>query len=177
MLLKVILGVLVLLAGFLTYVAFQPSEMYIVREIFIKAPSEKIFPFINNSQKANSWMPWQESDPGAIMKYSGPEEGVGSTSSWDSPGKMGTGKAEVVESVPNQTVKTKLTYTKPMNMSQMAEVSLTPSADGTIVKWSVKGNNTFLGRLMCVFMNMDKMVGGQFEKGLTKLKNQVEAGN
>lgn len=109
------------------------------------------------------------------MIYSGPPEGVGSKSNWDSNGQMVTGEAEVIESIPNQVVKTKLTYTRPMEMSQMAEVSLTPSADGqTLVKWSVSGKNTFIGRLMCVFINMDKMVGAQFEKGLTNLKKLVE---
>jgi hypothetical protein len=61
-----------------------------------------------------------------------------------------------------------------MVMSQMAEVSLTPSADGTVVKWAVSGKNSFMGRLMCTFMDMDKMIGGQFMQGLTKLKSLVE---
>jgi len=59
-------------------------------------------------------------------------------------------------------------------MSQVAEISLTPSNDGTVVRWSVKGKNSFVGRLFCLFMNMEKMVGGQFEKGLMKLKSKVE---
>lgn len=159
----------------LLYVGVQSPKMNISRELLIKASPEAIFPFINNSRKANDWMPWSESDPQVVTVYSGPEEGLGSKSSWESPGKMGTGQAVVVESVLNQIVKTQLTYTKPMEMEQLAEFSLTPNPEGTFVRWSVSGNNNFIGRLVCVFMNMDKEVGGNFEKGLNKLKTLVEA--
>ncbi len=171
---KIIIVVIVVLGGFLTYVAMKPSDMLISREILINASPETLFPHINNSKKMNDWMPWQDSDPNVKMQYSGPDEGVGSTSSWDSTGKMGTGNAVVIESTSNRSVKTQLTYTKPMIMSQLAEVSLTPSSGGTVVRWSVSGKNTFVGRLFCVFMDMDKVVGGEFEKGLNKLKNSVE---
>lgn len=172
----VILILLVLaLIGLLTYVAKQSPEMVITREIFIKAKPEVLFPHINNSKKSNEWMPWMESDPHVKMIYSGPEEGLGSTSSWDSIGRMGKGNAVVIESLPNKLVRTQLTYTRPMEMSQVAEITLSPSEDGTIVCWSVTGKNNFVGRLFCLFMNMDKMVGGQFEKGLGKLKNKIES--
>lgn len=174
MLKKILIVVVVALIGLLTFAAFQPAEYSISRELVMKAPAEAIFPFINNSQKSNSWMPWSEVDPNAKMSYSGPDEGVGSKSSWEGNGQLGVGEALVVESNPNQNVKTQLTYTKPMHMSQMAEISLTPATEGTLVKWTVSGQNSFVGRLMCVFMNMDKMVGSQFEKGLTKLKSMVE---
>ena len=87
------------------------------------------------------------------MQYSGPEEGVGSKSSWDSKGKMGTGNAVVVESILNTSVKTQLTYSKPMEKSQLAEISLTPVPGGTKVKWSVDGHNAFVFRLMGALMN------------------------
>lgn len=176
MLKKILIGLAIIIVGFVIYVALQPADFFIAREMVMKAPPEVIFPHINNSKKANDWMPWAESDPQAQMAHSGPDEGVGSISTWDSSGQMGTGKAEVIESVPNQSVKTQLTYTKPMEMSQVAEVSLKTTPEGTVVRWTVTGKNTFVGRLMCVFMDMDKMVGQEFEKGLTKLKGIVEAG-
>lgn len=174
MFLKIMAVLGVLIVGFLVFVTMKSSEMSIARELLIKAPPESIFPHINNSKKSNDWMPWGEEDPMVKMVYSGPDEGLGATSTWDSPGKMGTGKAEIVETIPNQSVKTQLTYTKPMQMSQLAEVSLKATGEGTIVRWSVTGKNNFMGRLFCVFMDMDKLVGGQFEKGLLKLKAIVE---
>jgi hypothetical protein len=109
------------------------------------------------------------------MIYSGPSEGVGSKSSWDSTGKMGTGTAEVIESIPNKIVKSKLEYTRPMVMSQIALMELTQSANGEVhVRWSVNGHNSFFFRLLGTFFSMDKMVGGEFEKGLAKLKKTAE---
>ena len=173
-----LLSVLALgLGGFLIYVAMQPAACTISREILIKASPESLFPHINNSKKMNAWMPWQDSDPGVKMQYSGPEEGVGAKSSWESSGKMGLGNAVVVESIPNKSVKTQLTYTKPMEMSQLAEVSLAPVDGGTKVKWSVEAHNGFVFRLIGTIMNMDKMVGGEFEKGLAKLKAMTESNN
>jgi uncharacterized protein YndB with AHSA1/START domain len=175
MLMKIIGGIVVVLGIFLGYVAIQPSEMHVSRELLIKASPEAIFPYINNAKKADEWMPWKDSDPNVVMSYSGPEEGVGSTSSWESTGRMGVGKAVIVESMPNQLVKTQLSYTRPAEMSQLAEISLTPASEGTMIKWSVSGKNNFVGRIFCAFMNMDKVVGGQFEQGLNKLKSLVEA--
>ncbi len=171
---KVLLGIVVVLVIFLSFIGLQKPDYTISREIFVKATPETLFPFINNSQKSNEWMPWKDSDPQMKMTYSGPAEGAGAVSSWESKGQMGVGKAEVVESQPGLLVVTRLTYEKPMQMVQLAEISLTPKDGGTVVKWSVTGQNNFMGRLFCFFMNMDKMVGGEFEKGLTKLKAMTE---
>ena len=171
---RIIFWVVVILAGFLAYVATRPSAMLVSREIVVAASPEVIFPYINNSKKANDWMPWKDSDAGVEMVYSGPDEGVNSKSSWDSKGQMGTGEALVIDSIKNQVVKTQLTYTKPFQMSQLAEISLSAVDGGTKVKWTVSGNVGFFFKLMGVFVSCDKMIGGEFEKGLSKLKQQVE---
>lgn len=174
---KILISVAVLLAGIFIYVGQKPAAYKISRELALNAPVEAVFPFLNSSKLANDWMPWRDSDPQLKMSYSGPETGVGSTSSWESPGRMGVGKAEVVEAIPNQKIKTKITYEKPMQFTQMSEFLLTANGTGSKVRWSVEGENTFIGRLMCFLtvMDMDKYVGGEFEKGLNKLKLLVEA--
>ncbi len=174
MLKKIGLGVGVLVLGVLGYAAIKPSEFFISRELVIQSSPNAIFPYINSSKVSHEWMPWKDSDPSVQMQFSGPDYGLGSKATWDGKGKMGTGSAEVVESIVDKSVKTQLTYTKPMVMSQLAEVSLTPTEQGTVVKWSVSGKSSFVGRLFCLFMNMDKMVGGEFEKGLGRLKTLVE---
>lgn len=177
MLIKVLSIFTLFISALITYAAFKEPRQEIVREITIKATPEKLFPYLNNSQKMNDWMPWQDSDPSAKMNYSGPAEGVGSKSSWNSAGKMGTGDAVIIESIPNQSVKTQLTYTKPMNMSQIALMTLTPSNGETLVRWSVNGHNSFIFRMVGAFCSMDKIVGGEFEKGLLKLKKAAEGVN
>jgi hypothetical protein len=171
---KILMGLAVIVAAILVIAAVQSPEMKVSREIEIATTPEALFPYINNSKNSYEWMPWSESDPTVEMKYSGPDAGVGAASSWKGK-EMGVGTAEVVESIPNQVVKTKLTYTEPFAMSQMAEVSLTPSFSGTLVKWSVSGQRPYFFRLIGMFVSSDKMIGGEFEKGLKKLKMLAES--
>lgn len=175
MLKKISLVLAVVWFAFLGYVALKPSQYTVSRALLIQASPAAIFPHINNHKRTNEWMPWAETDPSVQMKYSSPAEGVGSSVTWESTGQMGVGKAETIESVKNEKVISRLTYTKPMEMTQDAEISLSPApGGGTLVRWSVTGHNNFLGRLVCTFMNMDKMIGAEFEKGLARLKTRVE---
>lgn len=164
----------VIVIGVLVVAAFRPAEMRISRDMVIAASPETLFPYINSSKKAYEWMPWSAGDPGLQIQFSGPAEGVGAKSTWSGK-EMGEGSSLVIESIPNQSVKTKLDYTKPFEMSQIAMVSLAPTNGGTRVEWSVSGHNNFFFRLMGVFVNCDKMVGGEFEKGLAKLKTLAES--
>lgn len=175
MLKKISLSLVLVVAIFLAYVAFIMSpRMYFSREIVINATPDKIFPHINDSKKADAWMPWSESDPKMKMTYSGPAEGVGAKSNWTSDGDMGTGEALVIESKPNEVVKTQLTYTIPMTMQQLATISLIPKDGSTLVRWEIEGETPFVGRIFCFFMNMDKHMGPLFDKGLSKLKAIAE---
>lgn len=174
MLSKILIGIVLIIGLIAAYAAVQPAEYVIARSISIKAPASEIFPWINNSKKMNEWMPWIELDPKVVMTYSGPDEGVGAKSSWTSEGQMGVGSATISESTPNELVKTRLEYTKPFEMVQEAQMSITEKDGASVVRWSVSGKNNFIGRFFCVFMNMDKMVGNSFEKGLSKLKTTLE---
>lgn len=171
---KILIGLGLIVTVILAIAAFKSPEMSVSREIIIAAAPDAIFPYINNSRKSYEWMPWAEGDPEIEINFTGPDEGIGSISSWNGE-QMGSGKSEVVESITNQVVKTQLVYTKPFEMSQLAEISLTPVSSGTKVVWSVSGHNNYFFRLMGVFMDCDKMIGGEFEKGLNKLKTIVES--
>ncbi len=175
MLVKILVGLVVIVGAIFIYAAVQPKDYRISREITINAPAEVIFPWINNSKKTSEWMPWASMDPQMTMTYVGPEEGVGAGSKWNSEGKMGVGSATVTESVPNQLVKTKLEYTKPFEGIQFAQIAIASEGTASKVKWSVEGENNIIGRVFCLFMNMDKMIGGSFEQGLSALKTKVEA--
>lgn len=168
------LAILALVLAFLGYVAAQPADYVISRTTTIQASADKIFPYLNNPALAEQWGPWAEVDPQAKMVHSGPAEGVGAKTSWDSAGQLGTGSATISESVPNQKVGIQLEYTKPMNMTQYSEYLVETAGGQTSVTWRVSGKNTFMGRVMCFFMNMDKHVGGMFEKGLSNLKTIAE---
>lgn len=171
---KILIGLLVVVVGILVAGAFQPSDYTVVRQVTISAPAEKIFPYLNNVKMAEMWGPWSEVDPKAQMVHSGPAEGVGATTSWASEGQLGTGSATIVDVIPNQRVGVKLEYTKPMTMVQDSEYLISVSGDQSTVSWKVTGQKNYISRVMCLFMDMDKMVGSMFEKGLTNLKTLVE---
>ena len=176
---RVALRVVLFLGGavgvVLIYAAVQPPDYVISRDVLIQAPPERIFPWMNSNRAGEKWGPWLEVDPQAKMNYSGPDSGVGSKTSWDSRGQLGTGSATIVESIPNNKVGIALEYTKPMTMTQHSDYLLEPNGAQTRVTWRVRGQNTLLGRVMCLFINMDQRVGGMFEKGLSNLKRLVES--
>lgn len=175
MFLKIILAFIVIVAALVGYAAMQPADYVVSRQITINAPAEKIFPYLNNAKMAEQWAPWIEIDPQAKMSYSGPEAGVGARTSWTDGKQLGTGSATIVESTVNERVHIKLEYVKPMAMTQDSEYLLSSSGGQSTVIWKVQGKKSVPERVMCIFMNMDKMVGGFFEKGLNKLKNLVES--
>lgn len=174
MFLKVAGAFVTLLVLIFAYGAMQPEDYVVTRSTTINAPAEKVFPFLNNQKLAEKWGPWLDVDPGAKMQYSGPDEGVGAKAQWNSTGRLGTGSATIVETVSNQRVRMNLEYTKPMQMTQISDYVLESKGTETVVTWRVEGKNSVMGRVFGLFMNMDKMVGGMFEKGLANLKTLVE---
>lgn len=176
MFLKIVLFLAALIGGFLIYVAMMPKHYLIAREALISASPNKIFVYLNDSKKFNSWNPFVDMDPTAKMTFSGPEAGLEAKTSWEDGKQLGTGSSTIIESNPNTNVKYQLAYQKPFVGTQLAEISLKPEGSQTKVRWSVEGENAFIPRLMCSLgMNMDKMIGGSFEKGLGKLKGLAEA--
>ncbi len=175
MILKIIIGIVVLIALIFVVGATRSPDFSAARKIDINASPEKIFPWLNNSKQMNTWMPWIIVDPKMSLSYSGPDEGIGSIASWNSTGQMGIGSATITESILNKTVKTTLVYTKPFEATQFAEFNMTVNGPTTTVEWSVRGQKGLIMRTMCMFMNMDKMIGETFDQGLQKLKNTVEA--
>jgi len=175
MLKKIALGVVALIVVIVGYAAIQPAEYEISRETTINAPAAKVFPYLNNSKLADQWGPWKEVDPAAKMGFSGPDAGVGSKTSWESDKQLGTGSATIVESVENERVGIQIEYTKPMPMTQDSLYLVKANGNQSVVTWKVTGRNNVVGRVMCLFMNMDKTVGGMFEKGLSNLKTLVES--
>ena len=175
MILKIIIGIVVLIGLIFIVGATRSADFSAARKIDINASAEKIFPWLNNSKQMNAWMPWIIVDPKMILSYSGPDQGVGAVSSWNSTGQMGIGSATITESILNKTVKTTLIYTKPFEATQFAEFNMTANGPTTTVEWSVRGQKGLIMRTICMFMNMDKTIGETFDQGLQKLKNTVEA--
>jgi hypothetical protein len=173
---KVLIFMGILLGLMLVYVGIKPGDYFIKRQILLPQKAEVIFPYLVSMKQADEWMPWKDSDPQVKNFYSGPDAGIGSVSHWESSGPMGVGSAEVIAVIPDQKVTTRISYMKPMEMNQISEFILTPQGESTILEWNVKGYRNYIFRLVGFVMGMDidQYVGGEFEKGLNKLKHKLE---
>jgi hypothetical protein len=157
------------------YVAQRPDEFAVSRSIKIAAPPEAVFPHMNNLRKSVEWSPWAKLDPNMTTTYEGPEEGEGASYKWVGNDKVGEGQLTIVESRPNELVRTRLEFVKPMEDKAMADFTVQPEGDQTLVTWKLYGPQQFIQKAVCMFMNMDAMVGKDFEAGLQNLKTLVEA--
>lgn len=175
MLLKIAIGLLVIIGGFMGYVALQPGDFRVIREISINAPAEVIFSHINDARKMSAWNPWLKVDPNTKVSYEGPGEGVGAMTRWEGNSQSGTGSSTVTEVIPNSVAKARIDFEKPFKGTNFSEFSLKQDGSQTLVTWIVHGKSSFIPRLMCtLFFNMDKMIGDTLAKGLADLKITAE---
>lgn len=176
MLKKILIGIVVIILVFVVVVALQPSTFRVERSITIAAPPEKIFAQVNDFHAWTGWSPWEGRDPVMKRTYEGPTAGTGSIYKWSSDNnEVGAGMMTITESRPSDLVKIHLQFIKPFEGDNTAEFIFKPANDSTTVTWSMYGPNSFMAKAVGLFMNMDKMVGGEFDKGLTNLKTLVES--
>lgn len=176
MLKKVLIGIGVLILLFLGVVAMQPGSFNIVRTATIAAPSSLVFAQVNDFHKWDGWSPWAKHDPAMKVTYEGPDSGAGAVYSWEGNSEVGAGRMTLTESRPSELVRIKLEFLKPMAAVNTTEFNF-QEAEGkqTTVTWSMEGKNNFLSKAFCLFVDMDKMVGGDFEKGLAQMKVIAES--
>ena len=169
----IVIAVLVLLvvplAAILVFAATKPDTFRVQRMTSIQAPPERIFPLINDFHRWTHWSPWEKLDPNLKRTYSGAEQGVGASYEWSGNAKAGAGKMTIKESTPNQHIVIELLFTKPFAANNKGEFTLSPKDGGTEVVWTMSGQSNFVAKLFSVFMDMDKVVGAQFDEGLANL--------
>jgi hypothetical protein len=174
--LKIILIALaVIVVVFVVIVAIQPSDFRITRSAAIAAPPAAVFAQVNDLHNWEAWSPWAKLDPNAKSTYEGPAAGVGAAFTWSGNNKIGEGRMTIIESRPNELVRFKLDFLKPLKGTNTAEFNFKPEGNRTAVTWSMYGKNSFIGKAIGLFINCDKMVGGQFEQGLAQMKSVAEA--
>ena len=151
------------------------ADIYTVeRTTIINAPAEKVYAQIVDFHNWRAWSPWDDLDPDMQRSYSGADSGVGAAYAWSGNRKAGEGKMEITEAVEPSTVQIALDFLKPFKSSSTTTFNLKPQGDTTKVTWTMTGPKTLMTRVMGVFKSMDKMVGPDFEKGLTQLKGASE---
>jgi len=171
-----LLALLVVIAVILVAATIQPDNFRVARSTTVKAPPAIVFPHVNQLKNWETWNPWGKLDPNMKLTYDGPESGVGASYSWAGNNDVGEGRATITEMRTNELVQLKLEFFKPMAGVSIAEFTFAPQGDQTEVTWTMTGKNNYVAKIFCLFMNMDKMIGGQFEKGLASLKQTAESG-
>ena len=170
MLLYILLGIVVLLAALALFVATRPGHFEISRSAVIEAPASVIFPHVNNLQAWKDWSPYEKVDPNMTQSYEGPTAGEGAIMRWSGNSQAGAGSTTIVESVPNERIDILLAMSKPMSCQNDVRFTFQPQGDGTLVTWHMQGEVGFVPKIFHLLMDVDAMVGGQFDEGLQALK-------
>jgi hypothetical protein len=175
MLIKILIGVAVVVILFLVIVALQPADYRVVRSGSISAPPGIVFANVNDFHKWDAWSPWAKLDPNMKTSFDGPAAGVGAGYAWVGNSKVGEGSMKIIDSHPTNRVLIKLDFIKPFASTAETLFTFAPEGSGTAVTWNMSGRKNFMSKAFCMFMSMDKMVGGDFERGLASLKAVSEA--
>ena len=163
------LGLLVLVGAVLAVAATRPDVFRVQRGASIQAPPERIYPLIADFGRWSEWSPYEKKDPGMKRSIQG------TFYAWEGNGEVGVGRMEIVEADAPSRVRIKLDFVKPFEAHNMIEFSLERKADATSVTWDMRGPATLPSKVIGLFLDMDAMVGKDFEAGLASLKAIAEA--
>ena len=164
----------IIIAVILILAATKPDTFRVERTAVVNAPADKVFPLIADFHQWLNWSPWEGRDPALKRSYSGAERGKGAVYAWDGNKNVGSGRMEILEATSPSTVVIQLDFLKPFEAHNTAEFTMLPQGGATSVIWVMQGPAPFLSKVMQVFMNMDRMIGRDFEAGLANLKTMTE---
>ena len=162
------------IAAVLILAATKPNTLRVQRATSIKAPADRIFPMINDFRQWRTWSPYENKDPAMNRTYEGAGSGKGAVYAWDGNNNVGSGRMEILEAAVPSKITIKLDFFKPFEGHNTAEFTMLPQGDVTNLTWTMSGPAVFMSKLMQVFMNLDHMIGRDFEVGLANLKKLAE---
>lgn len=163
-----------LIAGVLIIATTRPDVFQVERKAIIQAKSEKVYALINDFNQWGKWSPWEKKDPTMKRAFGATTSGKGATYAWDGNKDVGKGSMEIVESVPSSKIRLKLDFVTPFEAHNMVNFMLESSGDMTKVTWLMEGPVPYFAKIIHMFMDMDRMVGRDFEAGLASLKSLAE---
>ncbi len=170
----VLIGIAVLMVLLVVFVATRSNEFHVARSVTINAPAGVVFGHVNDLRKWRAWSPWEKVDPEMKRTYEGAEAGEGAVYSWDGNKNVGSGRMTILESVEGALVRIRLEFFTPFKGLATSDITFKEEGGKTVVTWSMRGEKNFMAKAMHLLINMDKMIGGQYEKGLADLKVVAE---
>ena len=168
-------AVLVLIVAVIAFIATRPAYSRIQRSAKIDAPADVVFSIINDLRRWGEWSPYDKRDPNMKKMFEGPSAGPGAVYTWNGNSQVGEGRLTIVESKPGELVSMRLEFSRPFKCDNQVNFRIVPSDGGTRVSWIMDGKNNFMGKFMSLIMDMDKMVGTDFEHGLANLNTVAQA--
>ena len=166
---KILLTLAAVVVVFLAVAAMQPSNFKVERSATLSASPAALFEQVNDHHKFQKWNPWMKLDPNVRNTFSGAPSGVGAVCSWKGDSNVGAGTSTIIASNPGELVRFKMDWKEPMQGTSTLDFTFKPVSGKTLVTWSMYGSNGFMGKVMSLFMDCDKMCGPEFEKGLANL--------
>ena len=175
MITKILLGLAAVIVIFLVAVALRSPDFRVERSATVAASPAALFEQVNDHRKFATWNPFMKLDPNVKNTYSGPDSGVGAVCAWDGNKEIGAGSATIIESRPEELVRLRMDWKRPMEGVATVDFTFRVAGDKTVVTWSMYGRNNFMGKVVSLFIDCDKMCGPQFEKGLADLGQVVSS--
>jgi hypothetical protein len=172
---KILIGLAVVIIVFVVVVALQSSHYRVERSATMNAPASVVFAQVNDFHKWNAWSPWAKIDPAMKQTFDGAPAGTGAGYAWVGNSEVGEGRMTITESHPSDLIKIKLEFLKPFAATSDTVFTFKPEGNQTKVTWTMDGDKNFMAKAIHMFMNIDKMVGGDFEKGLAQMKTVAES--
>lgn len=170
----ILIVIAVIIVAVVGFAALQPNEFRVSRSATMSATPARIFAQVNDFHNWEAWSPWAKLDPNSKSVFEGPASGVGAVFRWAGNKKVGEGNMTITESRPAELILLRLEFIKPFAGVNTTEFTFRPTGSGTVITWTMTGTNNLIGKVFCMFMNMDKTVGGQFEQGLANMRAIVE---
>ncbi len=171
---KILIALATLIVAFLAIIALQPADFRIERSTTIAAPPAAVFRHVNDFHLWNAWSPWAKIDPAMQQTFAGAPTGTGAVYTWTGNKEVGEGRMTITESRPPDLVRITLEFLKPFAATNVTEFQFKAAEAQTTVTWVMTGTNNFMLKALGLFMNMDRMIGADFEKGLSQLKAVAE---
>jgi hypothetical protein len=172
---KILIGLVLIVGGFLVFASTRPDTYRVQRSAKIDAPATVVFSQLEDFKAWGAWSPWDRLDPTMKKSYAGPPKGVGATYSWEGNKKVGKGKMTITDATAPTALTIRLEFMEPFAAVANTVFKVAPQDKASEVTWAMEGTNNLIGKAWGVFMNMDKAIGTDFETGLKGLKTASEA--
>ena len=152
------------------FFARQPATLRVERAVRIEAPADAVYPLVEDFRQWTRWSPYENVDPEMTRNYSGAKRGVNSVYEWSGNGRAGAGRIEIVNSTPNRSITLELHFLRPFEGHKTADFTFSEADGITFVTWAMYGEQQTICKFMGSIIPMERMIGGEFEKGLKALK-------